>query len=71
MDPVYLGFSTSLMVMVCKFFVELYKVVLNVSHYNNEEIILSLQLLVNFILMVGLLIIVILSGCKTLLNKLI
>lgn len=36
--PVYLGLSASLIDLAYKFLVELYEKVLNVAHYNNEEI---------------------------------
>lgn len=59
MAPVYLGLSASLIVLAYKFFVELYKIVLNVAHYNSEEIILSLLSLIDFVLIGGLLVMVI------------
>lgn len=53
MAPVYLGLSASLIVLAYKFFLELYEIVLNLAHYNNEEIILSLLSLIDFVLIGG------------------
>lgn len=70
MAPVYMGLSASLIVLVYKFFVELYEIVLNVAHYNNEEIILSLLSLIDFVLIGGLLVMVIFSGYENFVSRL-
>lgn len=53
-----------------KIFVELYNVVLNVAHYNNEETILSLLSLIDFVLIEGLLVMVIFSGHENFVSQL-
>lgn len=70
MAPVYLGLATGLMILTYKFFMELYEIVLNVSHYSNEEIILSLLSLVDFVLIGGLLVMVIFSGYENFVSRL-
>ncbi|HCJ6653989.1 TPA: TIGR00645 family protein [Klebsiella oxytoca] len=69
MAPVYLGLSVSLIVLAYKFFVELYEIVLNVARYNNEEIILSLLSLIDFVLIGGLLVMVIFSGYENFVSR--
>ncbi|MFQ6251586.1 TIGR00645 family protein [Yersinia enterocolitica] len=70
MAPVYLGLATGLIILTYKFFMELYEIVLNVSHYSNEEIILSLLSLVDFVLIGGLLVMVIFSGYENFVSRL-
>ncbi|CAK9885686.1 MAG: hypothetical protein XXXJIFNMEKO3_02093 [Candidatus Erwinia impunctatus] len=70
MAPVYLGLSISLIVLAYKFFVNLYEVILNIAHYNDEEIILSLLSLIDFVLIGGLLVMVIFSGYENFVSQL-
>ncbi|MEQ4962329.1 YqhA family protein [Enterobacter hormaechei] len=53
-----------------KFFVELYEIVLSLAQYNNEEIILSLLSLIDFVLIEGLLVMVIFSGYENFVSRL-
>lgn len=66
MAPVYLGLSACLILLAWKFFVVLYETVLNLAHYHNEEIILSLLSLIDFALIGGLLVMAIFPVMKTL-----
>ncbi|EMC6869715.1 MULTISPECIES: TIGR00645 family protein [Hafnia] len=70
MAPVYLGLSAGLIILAYKFFIELYTIILNASHYNNEELILSLLSLVDFVLIGGLLVMVIFSGYENFVSRL-
>lgn len=70
MAPVYLGLVTGLGILAYKFFVVLYEIVLNVTHYNNEQIILGLLSLVDFVLIGGLLVMVIFSGYENFVSRL-
>lgn len=70
MAPVYLGLSVSLIVLACKFFTELYELVLNAAHLNNEEIILGMLSLIDFVLIGGLLVMVIFSGYENFVSRL-
>lgn len=70
MAPVYLGLSAGLIILAYKFFMELYTIILNASHYNNEELILSLLSLVDFVLIGGLLVMVIFSGYENFVSRL-
>lgn len=70
MAPVYLGLTAGLLVLAYKFFIDLFELFSHVTHYNNEEIILHLLSLVDFVLIGGLLVMVIYSGYENFVSRL-
>lgn len=70
MAPVYLGLAAGLFILAYKFFLELVALFIQVPYINNEQLILHLLSLVDFVLIGGLLVMVVFSGYENFVTRL-
>jgi uncharacterized protein (TIGR00645 family) len=70
MAPVYLGLAAGLFILAYKFFLELVALFIQVPYINNEQLILHLLSLVDFVLIGGLLVMVVFSGYENFVTSL-
>lgn len=70
MAPVYLGLAAGLFILAYKFYMEFIVLFREAPHINNEQFILHLLSLVDFVLIGGLLVMVVFSGYENFVSRL-